>query len=89
MTAPTLPLVSPSLRALQLAVEKFDSQAEFARRIKRRPQEVWNWLNRDHQAPIDACPFIEAACSDDRITCETLRPDYEGWAILRATDGPH
>ncbi|WP_264856596.1 transcriptional regulator [Burkholderia cenocepacia] len=84
--------MTPALETLLLAVELCgNTQAELARRIGRKPQEVWNWLKRDGQAPIDACPFIEAACADPRVTCETLRPDYDGWAIVRAggsTPGP-
>lgn len=83
MNATTQPIPT-ALEALTLAVELCDTQAKLARRIGRKPQEVWNWLNRDHQAPIDACPFIEAACADPRVTCETLRPDYDGWALIRA-----
>lgn len=71
------------LETLQLAVDICATQAELARRINRSPQDVWNWLNRDHQAPVDACPFIENACADPRVICETLRPDYAGWALLR------
>lgn len=83
MTA-TTPMTDQALETLQLAVDLCTTQAELARRINRRPQEVWNWLNRDRQAPIDACPFIESVCADQRITCETLRPDYDGWALIRA-----
>lgn len=67
------------LRAVDLCVTK----AELARRIKRSPQEVWNWVNRDKRAPVDACPFIVAACDHPDVTLERLRPDYEGWALLR------
>ncbi|WP_084663705.1 transcriptional regulator [Pandoraea faecigallinarum] len=71
------------LQVLELAVSHFASQAAFARAIGRRPQEVWNWLKRDKRAPIDACPFIEKACADHIVTCESLRPDYAGWAVAR------
>lgn len=72
------------LETLLLAVELCDhSQAEFARRIKRSTQVVWAWINRDKQASVEACPFIEAAVKDPRVTCELLRPDYKGWEILR------
>lgn len=74
----------PTVDTLVLAISLCESQAELARRIKRSPQEVWNWLNRDKQVPVDACPFIESAVGDPRVTCETLRPDYEGWALMRA-----
>jgi DNA-binding transcriptional regulator YdaS (Cro superfamily) len=83
----TTPMTATALATLQLAVELCTSQAELARRIGRKPQEVWNWLNRDSQAPIDACAFIEAACSDPRVTCESLRPDYDGWVLLRRGTG--
>lgn len=83
MTA-TSPMTNQAFETLQLAVDLCVTQAELARRINRRPQEVWNWLNRDRQAPIDACPFIESVCADPRITCEMLRPDYDGWALIRA-----
>ncbi|WP_429437641.1 transcriptional regulator [Paraburkholderia sp. GAS33] len=77
---------NPSLETLLLAVHLCNnSQAELARRINRSKQDIWNWLNRDKRAPVDACPFIEAACGDPRVTCELLRPDYEGWALLRAS----
>jgi DNA-binding transcriptional regulator YdaS (Cro superfamily) len=72
-----------ALQTLLFAIGRFDSQAEFARQVKRRPQEVWNWINRDKKAPVEACPFIEAACNHPRVTCEKLRPDYEGWKLMR------
>lgn len=74
-----------ALSTLCRAVELCDNnQALLARRCKRKPQEIWNWINRDKKAPVDACPFIEAACDfNPEVTCEKLRPDYEGWEILR------
>jgi len=71
------------LEVLQLAVDICGSQAEFARRIERTTQAVWTWMNREKQPPVEACPFIEDAMKDVRIICETLRPDYKGWEILR------
>lgn len=72
------------LQTLLLAISLCATKAEFARRIKRSPQEVWNWVNRDKRAPVDACPFIVAACTHPDITLERLRPDYEGWALISA-----
>jgi DNA-binding transcriptional regulator YdaS (Cro superfamily) len=68
---------------LMLAVSMCGSQAEFARRIGSNPQAVWQWINRDKRASVEACPFIERALKDERITCENLRPDYRGFEILR------
>lgn len=71
-----------SLEALNLALSLFKTKAEFARTIQRSPQEVWNWVHRDRRAPVDACPFIVAACKHPGVTLETLRPDYQGWALV-------
>ena len=71
------------LEALQLAVELCGSQSAFAKRMGVNFQVVWNWLNRDKRAPIEVCPFIEDAIKDPRVVCETLRPEYKGWSILR------
>lgn len=72
-----------ALETLKLAVSLCDSQADFARRIGSSTQAVWQWINRDKRAPVEACPFIEDALKDERITCEKLRPDYRGFEILR------
>ncbi|WP_232239021.1 transcriptional regulator [Burkholderia oklahomensis] len=68
---------------LSLAVDLCGSQADFARRVGVSPQAVRNWIKRDRRASIEACPFIERAVGDSRVICETLRPDYQGWAVLR------
>lgn len=75
-----------ALETLLLAVTLCGSQAEFARRIGRSTQAVWTWVNREKQAPVEACPFIEDAFKDPRITCERLRPDYKGFEILRESN---
>lgn len=72
-----------ALDTLKLAVTLCGTQAEFARRIGCSTQAVWQWINRDKRAPVDACPFIEAAVKDERVTCERLRPDYRGFEIIR------
>ena len=72
-----------ALETLLLAVSLCDSQADFARRIGRSTQAVWTWVNRDKKVPVEACPFVENAFKDPRITCERLRPDYRGFEILR------
>ncbi|MGT2427899.1 transcriptional regulator [Cupriavidus basilensis] len=71
-----------SLQTLLLAISLSATKAEFARKIERRPQEVWNWVNRDKRAPVDACPFIVAVCRHPEVTLDLLRPDYKGWALL-------
>ncbi|QWC87524.1 helix-turn-helix domain-containing protein [Cupriavidus metallidurans] len=71
-----------ALQTLELAVSLCKTKAEFARRIRRSPQEVWNWVHRDRRAPVDACPFIVAACKHPEVTLEGLRPDYQGWALV-------
>lgn len=68
---------------LCLAVSLCDSQADFARRVGVSPQAASNWIKRDRRAPIEACPFVERAVDDPRVVCETLRPDYQGWVVLR------
>jgi DNA-binding transcriptional regulator YdaS (Cro superfamily) len=73
---------------LLLAVDLCQTKAELARRINRKPQEINNWLNRGDKVPVEACPFIANACADPRVTCEALRPDYEGWAVLRTLTSP-
>ncbi|WP_202118534.1 transcriptional regulator [Burkholderia pseudomallei] len=78
----TSPQLSP-FETLSLAVDLCDSQADFARRVGVSPQAVRNWIKRDRRVPIGACPFIERAVGDPRVICETLRPDYQGWAVLR------
>lgn len=68
---------------LLLAIEACGGRAKFQRSLNITAQVTWNWLNRENCPPIEMCPFIERAADDPRVTCETLRPDYEGWAILR------
>lgn len=72
------------LSTLELAVRLCGSQAELARRTESSSQEVWNWINRERKAPIEACPFIVAACRHPDVTLERLRPDYKGWDLLPA-----
>lgn len=78
-----IPLQLSPFETLSLAVDLCDSQADFARRVGVSPQVVRNWIKRDRRAPIESCPFIERAVGDARVVCETLRPDYQGWAVLR------
>lgn len=78
----TFPQLSP-FETLCLAVSLCDSQADFARRVGVSPQAVSNWIKRDRRTPVEACPFVERAVADPRVVCETLRPDYQGWAVLR------
>lgn len=40
---------------------------------------VWNWVNRDHGAPAEMCPFIERLTG---VQCERLHPEVD-WAYLR------
>lgn len=51
-----------------------------ARQIKRRPQDLNNWLTRG-RVPAECCPPIERAVSG-KVTCERLRPDVD-WADRR------
>ncbi|WP_230947758.1 transcriptional regulator [Burkholderia territorii] len=70
--------------AIDLCRARGISRAEFARRVGVTPQTLHHWIKRDLKAPVEACPFIERECSDPRVRCETLRPDYDGWEIVRS-----
>lgn len=54
-------------------------QSELARLIGRRPQEIWNWLNRGDEIAAEACTAIELA-TNGAVTRRDLRPD--DWARI-------
>lgn len=70
-----------TMNALDQAIEILKGPKRLADALGVRPNVVSNWRKRG--VPIDECPFVVEACNDPRVTCESLRPDYEGWAILR------
>ena len=63
-----------AMDALRKAIELAGGQAALARRIGKKPQHVWAWLNRDRCVPAEMCKPIERAV-DGRVTRHELRPD--------------
>lgn len=91
--------MKPILKAISISSK---SQAHFARLINASlnlsgadcvtTAQVWNWVNRDNEVPIQYCPTIEKLC-DERVTRRDLRqhdwkqiwPEYaEKMKITRA-----
>jgi DNA-binding transcriptional regulator YdaS (Cro superfamily) len=66
--------------ALKRAIELAGGQSSLADKLSSHVGEkisqarVWNWINRDKQAPIEFCALIEKIV-DAQITRQQLRPD--------------
>lgn len=58
--------MTPELKALEEAVEVAGSQAELARRVKKKQSHVWNWLHRDKRVPADMAIPVEQATGVSR-----------------------
>ena len=61
-----------NLEALQIAVDTAGSQSALARLLDKKQGHVWDWLNKNGQAPAEVCPTIEALTG---VACEDLRSD--------------
>jgi len=60
--------------ALERAIDLLGSQAALAKALKTKPQNVWNWINRDEKVPAEQVLPIEAA-TGGKVTRHQLRPD--------------
>lgn len=67
---PSMPSPSP----LQRAINAMGSQAALARALEVPPQQVWNWINRDHRVSAEHVLAIEKATAG-KVTRHDLRPD--------------
>lgn len=63
-----------STAALKKAVKLAGGQAKLARALKVKPQNVWNWLERDEKVPAEQVLPIEAA-TGGQVSRHELRPD--------------
>lgn len=79
--------VAAPVAALNEAIGKYKTQADFQRALKGRTSKpvtsshIRNWRMRDNGAPAEFCPAIEFLTG---VRCERLRPDVADWAALRA-----
>ena len=71
---------------IKLAASLFSSKAKFAHELGISVQMLNNWLNRDKRVSVEMAPFVVAVCNHPRITLESLRPDYRGWALIATHD---
>lgn len=67
-------------KAVELAVSIFGSQANFAKELNIKPQNVQMWVYNKRKVPIKHCLLIETLTKKD-VTCEELRPDID-WKEL-------
>lgn len=63
-----------SIEALEKAIQIAGSQAELARRIKKKQGHVWAWLHRDKCVPAELVLAIELA-TEGKVMRHELRPD--------------
>lgn len=72
--------VSPPHRAIKEAVAIAGGQSALAKALQEqghkeiKQSHIWNWLNRDKQAPGYVCLDIQAI-TKKQITAKALRPD--------------
>jgi len=60
--------------ALNKAISSAGGQSALARLLNVKQGQVWCWLNRDQQVPLEHCPAIERATG---VACGDLRSDVD------------
>lgn len=75
------------MTVLDQVLDVVGGQAELARAIGAKSQDIWNWARGGRPVPRDRCPAIERA-TGGKVVCEELRTDI-AWVRVPDPDWPH